>query len=504
MVAIDGDSLTLEQVYNVAVKREKVELTREAVEKIRKSRDRLMAKLEEGKPIYGVNTGFGSLLNVSIPQEKIIQLQKNLVRSHSSGVGTPMPEHHVRAIMLVRANNLSKGFSGVTLELVEAIINFLNQGIHPIVPRYGSVGASGDLAPLAHIALAVMGEGRVMYNGLVRDVSEVLSEVSIEPKTFLEKEGVAFINGTSAISGILAVELFRSYEVLRNSVASASLSFEGLKGTDRALREWVMQIRPHRGQALIARAVRELLQGSEIIRKSSERKVQDAYSLRCIPQVYGSVLDTLNYASSVLYTEMNSATDNPLIGEDEIISAGNFHGEPVGLICDFAGIALTDLGNIIERRIARIVDASLSGLPPFLVSNSGYNSGYMIPQYTAAALCNRNKTLSNPSSADNIPTSANQEDHVSMGTNAALKLAEIVDNVERIVAIEYLLGGQSLEFALDSPSTATTSLWKKLRERVPALEDDRPPYGDIEAIVDMIRAGDLLSVVSHIESVSLH
>lgn len=500
MITINGDALTLKQVYDVAVNHEEVELSEEAVEKLRISRERLISKLEEGKPIYGVNTGFGSLLNVSIPQEKIIQLQKNLIRSHSSGVGDPLSEEHVRAIMIVRANNLSKGFSGVRVELVQMILNMLNKGVHPIVPRYGSVGASGDLAPLAHIALCVMGEGKVMYNSLIRETLEVFGELSLEPHEFLEKEGVAFINGTSSIAGILSVELYRAYEMFRNALLSASLSFEGLKGTDRAIREWAMKVRPYRGQDIVARAMRELIRESEIIRKSSERKVQDAYSLRCIPQVYGAVLDTLDYVRSVLSVEINSATDNPLIGEDEIISAGNFHGEPVALVSDFAAIALTDLGNIIERRIARIVDANLSGLPPFLVSNSGYNSGYMIPQYTAAALCNRNKTLSVPSSADNVPTSANQEDHVSMGMNAALKLSEVVANLQQIVAIEYLLGAQSLEFALDTPSPNTSAIWKKIRDNIPALEEDRAHYVDIEKIVDMMARGELVSELSYLES----
>lgn len=503
MITIDGDSLDLDQVYRVAVKKEKVNLSGEAVEKVKRSRQRLLDQLKSGKPIYGVNTGFGSLLNVSIPVQKIMQLQKNLVRSHASGVGSPMSEEHVRATMLVRANNLSKGFSGVTLELVEIVLRMLNEGISPVVPRYGSVGASGDLAPLAHIALAVMGEGKVFHNGEMKEAAEVLGDLSIEPKIFLEKEGVAFINGTSAISGILAIELYRSYDILRNSIASAALSFEGLKGTNRAMREWVMNVRPHNGQKLVAKAMRDVLEGSDIIRKSSETKVQDAYSLRCIPQVCGAVLDTLNYARSVLLIELNSATDNPLIGDKEIISAGNFHGEPVGLVSDFTGIALTDLGNIIERRIARIVDENLSGLPPFLVSDSGYNSGYMIPQYTAAALCNRNKTLAASSVADNIPTSANQEDHVSMGTNSVIKLTEIVDNLEKIVAIEYLLGAQSLEFALDSPSKNTSAILGAIRKSVPALENDRPPYLDIEAISRMMRDGEILREIGNITSLQL-
>ncbi len=499
MIKINGDSLTLEQVYHVAARNERVELSQDAVRRIEDSRNRLIGKLKEGKPIYGVNTGFGSLLNVSIPKEKITQLQRNLIRSHASGVGEAMPEEHVRAIMLVRANNLSKGYSGVRVELVNMILKMLNSGIHPVVPRYGSVGASGDLAPLAHIALTLTGEGEVTYMDSLRNASELFRELSIAPMEFVEKEGVAFINGTSAISGILAFELYRALDIFRNSILSASLSFEGLKGTDRALREWVMDVRPHKGQKLVANSLRKLLEGSEIIKKSSVTKVQDAYSLRCIPQVYGAVYDTLQYALSVLSTEMNSATDNPLIGDDEIISAGNFHGEPVGLVCDFAAIALTDLGNIIERRIARMVDSSLSGLPPFLVSDSGYNSGYMIPQYTAAALCNRNKTLSMPSTADNIPTSANQEDHVSMGTNAAIKLSEVVSNLQQIVAIEYLLGAQSLEFATDSPSPATEAVVKKIRRHIPPLEQDRANSPDIGKLVEMMGNGEIVSGVGQLD-----
>lgn len=500
MITMDGESLSPEEVYHIAAGHERARLSEDATGRIRRSRERLMDQLSRGKAIYGVNTGFGSLLNVSVPRDRIIELQKNLIRSHASGVGDPLPEEHVRALMAVRANNLARGYSGVRVELVQLILDFLNNDVTPVVPRFGSVGASGDLAPLAHVALTLMGEGEVVFRNERMKSADALSAAGMKPLEFTEKEGVAFINGTTAISGILSVEIHRARRMIENSTVSAALSFEALKGTDRALREWAVRLRPHKGQEAVARGMRRMLEGSAIVGKSSITKVQDAYSLRCIPQVQGAVLDTIDYAYSVLKTEINSVTDNPLVGEDEIVSAGNFHGEPVALVCDFAAIALTDLGNIIERRIARLVDTNLSGLPPFLVEDSGYNSGYMIPQYTAAALCNRNKTLSTPSTADTIPTSANQEDHVSMGTNSAIKLSEIVRNLRDIVAIEYLLAAQGLEFADDQPSPLSKSAWNAIRRKVPRLEKDRAHYVDMEAVSGMIENGEILEAVGGRES----
>ena len=334
-----------------------------------------------------------------------------------------------------------------------------------------------------------MGEGKVFFKGEIVPASVAIEKSGLKPYSFLEKEGVAFINGTSTISGILTINLHRSMEIIRNAILSAAISFEGLKGTRRAYTAWAVESRPHRGQIAVAMEFLKVINGSKIIDKSTRTKVQDPYSLRCIPQVYGAVLDTLNYASTVLTTEINSATDNPLVGDDEVISVGNFHGEPVALVSDFMAIAMTDMGNMIERRLARITDENLSGLPPFLVENSGLNSGYMIPQYTAAALCNRNKTLCFPSSADNIPTSANQEDHVSMGTNAAIKLSEVVENVKQIVSIEFLLGSQSLEFAVNEPSPVVKKIYNEIRKKVPKLTVDRPPYSDIEIISGMMDDG---------------
>ena len=489
MIFIDGDNLAIEDVYAVAVNNEKIGITDDTVSKVIKSQKKLRDLMAKGGMIYGINTGFGSLLNVKISQADVLDLQKNLIRSHSSGTGTPLEREYVRAMMVVRLNSLCKGYSAVSPELIRHTMEFINQDITPFVPRYGSVGASGDLAPLAHVALTLMGEGKVFFRGEIVPSSEAMEKSGLQPYSFLEKEGVAFINGTSTISGILSVNLHRSYEILRNAILSAAISFEGLKGTRRAYTDWAVESRPHRGQIEVAKEFLKVIKGSEIIDKSTRTKVQDPYSLRCIPQVYGAVLDTMNYARNVLTTEINSATDNPLVGDDEVISVGNFHGEPVALISDFLAIAMTDLGNMIERRLARITDENLSGLPPFLVENSGLNSGYMIPQYTAAALCNRNKTLCFPSSADNIPTSANQEDHVSMGANAAIKLSEIVENVRQIVAIEFLLGTQSLEFAVDEPSPLVRKIYLEIRKKVPKLTVDRPPYSDIETISGMMDAG---------------
>jgi len=495
MIYIDGNNLTIEDVNAVANGSEKVGIAESAIRQIQDSKKSLMKILDSGKPVYGVNTGFGSLLNVNVDRKNIVQLQINLIRSHSSGIGEPLDAETVRAIMLVRANTLVKGYSGVSEKMINFLLFMLNNNIIPVVPRYGSVGASGDLAPLAHIGLALMGEGDVFYKGKTQNADTVFKSLGKEPYSYGEKEGVALINGTSVICGILSLEIKRSENLVSEALGSFALSFEGLSGTDKAFTEWALASRPHEGQQMIGKAFRKLFYGSTIIENSNKTKVQDAYSLRCTPQVYGAVWDTLQYARKVLTTEINSATDNPLLLGDEYISTGNFHGEPVAMVSDFVAIAMTDFGNMVERRLARIVDTNLSGLPPFLVKDYGLNSGYMIPQYTAAALCNVNKTLVHPNSADTIPTSANQEDHVSMGTNAALKLVEINKNVKSIIAIEYLLGAQSLEFKKFEPSPATLSIFKKIREIVKPLDSDRPSTGDIEAITSMMDTEEFLSLI---------
>lgn len=483
MITIDGDSLTIADIFRVAGKYEKVSLDASARENIQRNRESLEKMLKGNQRLYGINTGFGKFHDVDVPKDDLISLQKNLIRSHSSGVGKPFSSEHVRAMMLVRANSLSIGYSGIRPIVVETIISALNGKVHPYVPTMGSVGASGDLAPLAHIALSLMGEGRFLGN----DSGEVLKKAGITPLSLREKEGVAFINGTSTISGLLSYELSRAYRIFDAAVLSAAMSFTSLRGNQKAFLEWVVGARKQPGQSKVAAILRKILNGS----KYEAMNLQDSYSLRCIPQVYGAVLDTMDYAKTVVEREINSVTDNPLVNENEVISAGNFHGEPVALVSDYLAIALTDLGNMIERRIAKIVDPNLSGLPAFLTKHEGLASGYMIPQYTAAALCNMNKVLSYPASADTIPTSANQEDHVSMGANSAIKLSKIIDNLLQIVSIELLLSAQALDLSEAVPSENVSAVYSEIRKIADTLDEDRPPYTDIEGIARELAEGKL-------------
>lgn len=483
MISLDGSSISIADIYNIAENYEQVSLNENAKEKILENRTSLEKMLKGNQRLYGINTGFGKFHDVDIPENDLIDLQKNLIRSHSSGVGEPFSVSHVRSMMAVRANSLSKGFSGIRPVVVETIISALNSKLHPYVPTMGSVGASGDLAPLAHIALSLMGEGKF----LDYDSKDILNSAGITPLSLKEKEGVAFINGTSTISGLLSYELFRSFRIFDAALMSAAMSFTSLRGNQKAFVDWVVGARNQPGQARVADALRKILEGSNYEAKN----LQDSYTLRCIPQVYGAVLDTMEYARTVVEREINSVTDNPLVGENEVISAGNFHGEPVALVSDYLAIALTDLGNMIERRIAKLVDPNLSGLPAFLTKHEGLASGYMIPQYTAAALCNMNKVLSYPASADTIPTSANQEDHVSMGANSAIKLSRIVDNLLQIVSIEFMLAAQALDLSgVDQPKLIS-EMYLEVRSIAGMLENDRPLYSDISSIASGIESGNL-------------
>lgn len=487
MINVDGKSLRILDVFSVAEHYEKVSLDNNAAEEIARNRKVLEKKLEAGEKLYGINTGFGKFFNVGIDRKDMLDLQNNLIRSHASGVGEPFSAEHVRAMMLVRANSLSKGFSGIRPVVVQTVIDSLNGKIHPFVPSIGSVGASGDLAPLAHIALSLMGEGRVLGQKENENSSALMSEKGIKQISFREKEGVAFINGTSTISGILSYELYRSYRLFNAALVASLLSFTALMGNLDAFSEWAIRTRPHPGQVFVSEKFNELIKGSTFM----ARNLQDPYSLRCIPQVYGAVLDTMDHAREVVEREINSVTDNPIVSEEGVVSAGNFHGEPVALVTDFLAIALTDLGNIMERRVARMVDSDLSGLPAFLTEKEGLQSGYMIPQYTAAALCNMNKVLSTPASADSIPTSANQEDHVSMGVTSANKLSKVVQNLYEIVSIELLLGAQALDMSEAKPSESIGKIHSLLRGIVPHLDADRPPYRDISVIRDSLLSGEL-------------
>lgn len=444
MIILTGNDLTLEQVARVSENREKVSISKGAKEKVLIARRAVENALISNEPTYGVNTGFGDLINKSIKVDQARDLQKNLIRSHSSGYGNPLDQRTVRAMILVRANALAKGYSGVRVEVIQSLLDLINNGIYPLIPEKGSVGSSGDLSPLAHLASVLMGEGKVLLDGRAVDSGSIIKEHNLEPIKLEPKEGISLINGTSyMLSGLLLA--YRDAEnLLKHAIISSALTMHALSATRSALNCGLFEARPHIEHGVVAKALAALLEGSENIDNGTNSKVQDAYSLRCIPTVLGSVLQTMNFVKGIIQTELNSATDNPLVLE-KIISGCNFHGEPLALSADYLSIALTEIGNISERRIFRMLDKSLSGLSPFLAENPGVESGLMVPQYVAAALCNENKVLCYPSSADNIPTSANQEDHNSMGATSVRKLGEIVKNVRGIIAIEMMVSYRAME-----------------------------------------------------------
>ncbi|QTA37603.1 histidine ammonia-lyase [Thermosipho ferrireducens] len=448
MITLDGNSLTIEDVHKVSRKCERVTLSKDAVNKMLESRKVVEQILEKGAPVYGINTGFGALVNVRISENELSTLQKNIVLSHAANIGEPLSNDIVRAMMLLRANSLAKGFSGVRPIVVEKILEFLNNNVIPYVPEKGSVGASGDLSPLAHIAMTLIGEGYVLFDGKKVKTREVLEKLKLKPLKLKEKEGLSLLNGTQYITSILSLVVRDSLKLMRIATLIAAASVDALYGTPAAYDIRLQKVRNHDGQVQIASWLQEFLRESKLRDLHLHcNRIQDAYTLRTIPQVYGAVLDTLNYAKKVVENEINASTDNPLVFENDVISGGNFHGEPVALVADFVGIALTDMGNMIERRIDRLVNPKVNeGLPPFLASGKeGLNSGYMIWQYTAAALCNENKVLAHPASIDTIPTSGYQEDHVSMGATASRKLLKIFDNLVSLLSIEAMLVKVALE-----------------------------------------------------------
>ncbi|MHA1910131.1 MAG: histidine ammonia-lyase, partial [Candidatus Kariarchaeaceae archaeon] len=454
-------TLTFTEFIAVARENAKVRLSPSAEDLIIQARKRVEEAIASGQTIYGINTGFGELSNVRISTDDLEKLQINLIRSHAAGIGENLPTEVVRGAMLLLVNSLSKGSSGVRKLVINQLINFLNANITPVVPSIGSLGASGDLAPLAHIALVLLGEGKAVFQGNTLDGSEVLSQADLKPITLSAKEGLGLINGTHVMlsTGILA--LVDSINLFNTALIATSLSTDALRGTDTALEDRVHQLRPHPGQLQAANILFNLLQQSEIVNSHAkdDNRIQDAYSVRCAPQVLGASLDAINFIKSVLKVEMNSVTDNPLVLEEGIIrSAGHFHGQPIALSLDFLSIALAEIGSIAERRIDRLLNPVLSELPAFLINEAGKNSGLMIAQYTAAALVSKNKHIANPCCTDSITVSANKEDHVSMGMNSALKVRELIENLESIIAIELLCATQGLEFHL--PLTTSPILIK--------------------------------------------
>ena len=497
-VRLDGMSLTLEDVELVARQGWAVELDGEAVKLVEAS-SALVNKWENSdEVIYGVTTGFGDLASVSISRKDRRLLQENLLKSHACGMGDPFPEEVTRAMMLLRINSLIRGHSGVSLGVLNQFVAFLNLGIHPVVPCQGSVGASGDLCPLSHLALPLIGFGEVRYKGETMDAAKALRMNGLTPVQLGAKDGLALNNGT-AVMGAMAVLALLDAEVLAKTAdIAAALSLEALHGVPYAFDERTHGLRAHEGQGRVASNIRRLIEGSDIVETYKGGRVQDSYSLRCVPQVHGASRDALAYVRKVLEVEINSVTDNPIIfpDDEEVISGGNFHGQPLALAMDFFGIAVAELANISERRQARLVDGSLSGLPPFLVENSGLNSGFMIAQYTSAALVSENKVLAHPSSVDSIPTSANQEDHVSMGAYSARKGLNILENARKVVAIELLTASQALDFSrLLKPGAGTTAAHDCIRGVVPYLKHDDYLHPLMERVAALAARGAVVEAV---------
>ncbi|HXF40329.1 MAG TPA: histidine ammonia-lyase [Blastocatellia bacterium] len=493
LIELDGASLTLEQTADVADGAE-VSLAENAKGPVERARRFVEELVERGEVVYGINTGFGALADVSIPTGKLRELQVNLVRSHACGVGELLSERIVRAMILQRANVLAKGYSGCRLEVIETLVRMLNARVHPVIPSRGSVGASGDLAPLAHLALVVIGEGEAHYQGRRMPGGEALAAAGISPIALEAKEGVALLNGTQAMTSVGGLALLDAEHLTDAADVAGALSLEALKGTPVAFDSRIHAVRPHPGQIQSATRLRELIEGSEIRESHRDHavdpRVQDAYALRCMPQVHGAVRDSLAHARRILEIEINSATDNPLVFLEtgEVLSGGNFHGEPIALTLDYAAIAIADLGTISERRVERLVNPDLSGLPAFLTPEPGTNSGMMIAQVVAASLIAENNVLAHPASVTNLPTSANKEDHVSMGMTSALKFAQVVRNVEMILAIELMCAAQGLEFLKPlKPGPRLAEAYSRIREFVPALDRDAPLSGYIESLVPVVR-----------------
>jgi histidine ammonia-lyase len=503
-VSLTGDDLTLADVWAVAVEGSDVALSEEGRRKLSAARELVerVTSAAHGEHTYGINTGFGRFVSKTIPAELADELQLRLLRSHACGVGEPYPTEIVRAAMLLRANTLAKGYSGARPETVDLLIACLNRGVTPVVPSRGSVGASGDLAPLAHLALPLVGEGSATIVGEQLRGADALARAGLEPVRLQAKEGLSLINGTQFMAAAGALALVRGRRLAQAADIACALSLEALQGSRASFLPEIHELRPLAGQRASAANVLRLLEGSAIL--EAHRwcdKVQDAYSLRCAPQVHGASRDLLSYAEATVAVELNAATDNPLVFVelDELVSNGNFHGQPLAFALDAMAMGLAELASISERRVERLTNPSLSdGLPAFLTHDGGLNSGFMIPQYVAAALVSENKVLCHPAGIDSIPTSAGQEDHVSMGNAAGLKCLQVLSNAESAVAIELLAGAQGVEFLAPlEPGAGVRTAHQFIRSLSPTVIEDRPLSGDIEAVAAAIRSGDLGSAVEH-------
>lgn len=503
-IFLSGEDLTFEHVITVAFGKPgkpQVLLSEGAKAKVERSAAAVQTLLDRGEVAYGITTGFGAFKDKIISREEVELLQRNIVLSHAVGVGNPFDTPTVRAIMLIRANTLARGFSGIRRETIELILECLNRGIHPVIPEKGSLGASGDLAPLAHFACVLIGEGEAEFEGERLSGTEALKRAGLEPVKLAAKEGLALTNGTTVMTAVGLLETWKAKRLTELADVAGCLSLEALNGTLTAFDPRIHALRPHPRQIECAANLLKILEGSEFVRAFDPSNVQDAYTLRCMPQVHGACRDAVAYAEWLIKLELNSVTDNPLIFIDDasdkidVVSGGNFHGEPLALAFDYLKIALTEFGNISERRIMRLTDENSNAhiLPPFLTEHGGLNSGFMIVQYTAAALCTENKILAHPASVDTIPSSANTEDHVSMGATAAIKLREVADNLEMILSLELLCAAQAVDFRKKDLGKerrlgeGTRRIYSEIREKVPFVERDEYLKGHIDAVHGLVK-----------------
>ena len=501
-VYLDGNSLTLDDLAKIVYKFEKVQLTEESKEKVQKCRDYVEKIIAENRVVYGLTTGFGKFANITINPDEIAELQENLIMSHAVGVGNLLSEAETRAITLLRINVLAKGHSGIRLSTLQTLIDMLNAGVHPCIPEKGSVGASGDLAPLSHLALVLLGKGEAIYKGERISGAEAMQKAGLTPVKLQAKEGLALNNGTQVMAGVGALNLLRAENLCKMADITAAMSIDAVKGTDAAFDSLIHKLRPHPGQNDSAKNMRNLLRGSKL-RKSHEncKNVQDPYSLRCTPQVNGAVRDALRYARNIIEIEMNSATDNPLIfpDQDKVISGGNFHGEPIAFAADTMAFTVAELASISERRIDQMMNPALNrNLNPFLSARPGLDSGFMIAQYTAAALVSENKVLAHPSSVDSVPTSANQEDHVSMGTIGAMKCRTIIENTAFVLGIELMSACQALDTRELESSPVIERVKQEVRKVIEHLHKDRIITQDINAAKELVDSGKLVSLATEL------
>ena len=498
-VILDGRNLTVEDLISVTRGRAKAAFCADSMKNVQKSRDVVDKLVAEGRPMYGINTGFGKFSDVAIPENEINLLQINLILADAAGVGNPLPQDVVRGMLVMRANSLINGYSGVRPVIIETIIEMVNKGVHPVIPEKGSVGSSGDLCPLAHMVLPMIGLGEAEYMGTVMTGKEAMLKAGIPTVELKAKEGLALINGTQCMTSVAAHALADTRTILKAADIIAALTAESLHAITNAYDARIQDIRRHQGQKDVASNMLRLLEGSEYTTAQGEERMQDSYSLRCIPQIHGASRLAVDYVSSVIENEINAVTDNPVVFSEtcEVFSGGNFHGQPVAIAADTLGIAVSELGNISERRIAKLIDPALNhGLPAFLVKNGGINCGYMIPQYAAAALVSENKILAHPSSVDSIPTSAGQEDHVSMGTIGARKAATIISHVTTVLGIELMSAAQAIDLQTKKKMGAGThEAYKILRSKINFMENDRIFYMDQKLAAGLIADGSLVDAV---------